>query len=151
MAACQTEAVFQLPACNPGDADTYALHGALYRAASCLPLSDGDWYNYRTDYLPGYVTGNDVVALTALASTAVCAGVDVPEVLRPLVQTDTGRPATTDDVLYVANNAGELADAVTKVARRLRRGARFARALAWGALGLGLLLGVAAGRREADA
>ena len=145
MASCVVESVFQLPACNAGDPDTYALHDALYEAFRRLPLD----YDYRTDYLPDYVTGNDVVALTVLASAAACAGMDVPEVLRCMIERDTGRPATPEDVQYVADNAGDLADAVKKVARRLR--GEGLGLLGWAAGGvflLGLIFGVAHARAE---
>ena len=151
MASCVVESVFQLPACNAGDPDTYALHDAIYEALRRLPMAE---YQYRTDYLPDYVSGNDVVALTVLASAAACAGVDVPEVLRPLIERDTGRPATPEDVTYVADNAGDLAAAVKQTVgvmrgeiRAMLRAARF---LIFGAFVFGAVLGVAHVRREAE-
>lgn len=116
--SCVTESVFQLPACLQGDPDTLKLHAGLLKVTLWLgdhwiPKDPYDVpYLYRTNYLPDYVTANDVAALGRITAQAQMRGVDVPVVLGPMLPTAPNQEVSSEDVIYAAANAGPIADAL---------------------------------------
>jgi hypothetical protein len=116
--SCVIEETFQLPACLQGDPDTLKLHAAISKVTTYLqdhwiPKDPFDVpYVYRTAYLPDYVTANDSAALGRIMRQAVARGISLPVLLGPLVASGPDVQVTPDDVVYVAANAGPIADAM---------------------------------------
>jgi hypothetical protein len=116
-ASCAMEATFNLPVCLQGNPDTLLLHAAVapvvsYMAAHHIPKDEFDPpYVYRV-YMPDWISANDVAALGRVTTAAVLRGLTIPTVLLPVYPPQRDLEVTADDVMYVAANAGAIADAL---------------------------------------
>lgn len=115
---CTTEEVFNLPVCLKDDPDGTLLHTAIadvteWMYAHHIPKDAYDPpYVYRRDYMPEWVSANDVAALSRIAMAAHVRGIALPLVLEPLLPAQQGEQVAADDVTYVAAEAGAIAAAL---------------------------------------
>jgi hypothetical protein len=120
--SCQMEEVFRLPVCSQSAPDTVRLHAALqtvvaWMADHHVPRDNWDApYVYRLDYLPDWISANDVAALGRITVAASLRNVPLPEVLVPLLPAQLGEQVTANDVTYTAAHAGEIADVLGPLA-----------------------------------
>lgn len=115
MASCDFDQVTDLPVCDIIDEDRVALHDALAEASDYLlqhHRAATAPYQFRRAYLPGRITGNDVVALSRLGQEMGARYMSVGPELSPFLPVgETGKReyVRADQVEMVADNAGKLA------------------------------------------
>lgn len=151
-ASCVVEEVTGLSVCTIDPPSLVAqLHALLQKASVYLEehhraVSDR-WdapYHYRNTYLPEYVSGNDVAALSRLLAEAKVRDI-VPQVaLLPLVTQEVRAPVTSADVEYLAGNADIIVPALEDVySAILLHDARYRVRIPWMLLA-GIGIGIAA-------
>lgn len=115
-ATCVFDQITELPVCTLEGVSTARLHAILDRVSMYLEshhLAVHDPfdvpYRYRTDYLPAYVSGNDVVAVARIIREVEAREMLVPTVLVPLAPPPAERaPVTEADVEYLAGAADDV-------------------------------------------
>jgi len=117
--ACPQDTITGLSVCTIDQVVTARLHGLLRDVSAYLyehhRASDFTAYRYRTAYLPEYVTGNDVAAVSRAAQEALARGLALDPILSPLVPGTKHEAVTSGDVDYLAQNAPEVTRALTAV------------------------------------
>jgi len=118
MASCVIDQVTNLPVCDILDEDRVALHEALAVVSDYLlehHMADTAPYHYRRTYLPGRITGNDVVALSRLGQEMGARHMTIPSEFTPFLPTTTGSAreyVKPEQIENVADNADKIEERV---------------------------------------